>query len=51
MLLKLILHLIPGIAEVLQDVAALKANCDALAAASAAARNAPDGEVISVEEA
>ena len=37
MLLKLNSHLIPGLAEVLQDVAALKANCDTGAAASVAA--------------
>ena len=51
MLLKLNSHLIPGLAEVLQDVAALKANCDAEAAASVAAQNAAAGEIISVDRA
>ena len=50
-LLKLISHLIPGLAEVLQDVAALKANCDAEAAESDAAQNAATCEVFHVEEA
>ena len=49
MLLKLNPHLIPRLAEVLQDIAALKANRDAEAAASVAAQNAAVGEVISVE--
>ena len=40
MLLKLISHLIPGLVENLQHVAALKANCDAEPAASVAAQNA-----------
>ena len=51
MLLKLNSHLIPGLAKVLQDVAALKANCDVEAAASVAAQNAAAGKVISVDEA
>ena len=51
MLLKLISHSIPGLAEVFQDVAVLKANCDAEAAASVAAQNAAAVEVISVEKA
>ena len=48
MLLKLNSHLIPGLAEVLQKVAALKANCDTEAAASVEAQNASAGEVIVV---
>ena len=51
MLLKLNSHLIPGLAKILQHVAAVKANCDAGAAASVAAQNAAAGKVISVEEA
>ena len=48
MLLKLNSHLIPGLAEVLKEVAALKANCDAETAASVEAQNATAAEVIFV---
>ena len=49
MLLELNSRLIPRLAKVLQHVDALKANCDAEAAASVAAPNAAAGEAISVE--
>ena len=51
MLHKVISCLIPGVAEVLQDVAAWKVNCDAEAVAFIAAQTAAAGEVISVDEA
>ena len=44
------MHLVPGVAEVFQDAAALKANCDAEAAACVAAQTAAVGDVISVAE-
>ena len=48
MLLKLNSQLIRGLAEVLKEVAALEANCDAETAASVEAHNATAGEVIVV---
>ena len=48
MLLKVNSQLIRGLAEVLKEVAALEANCDAETAASVEAHNATAGEVIVV---
>ena len=48
LLLRLNRHLIPGFAEVVKQLEALKAKCDIHAAVSVAAQNAREGDFVHV---
>ena len=48
LLLRLNRHLIPGFAEVVKQLEALKAKCDVHAAVSVAAQNAREGDFVHV---